>query len=68
MLRLREIREAQEPRLTQAALAYKAGVSERTVRRAEELGTASLESVQRLAAALDCSVDDLFSPDGERVA
>jgi transcriptional regulator with XRE-family HTH domain len=65
MLRIKEFRDAHE--LTQEALAYRAGVSVRTVYRAEHRGTASMQTLQLLARALDVTVDDLF-PEPEGVA
>lgn len=65
MLRLKEIREAQD--LSQERLAQLSGVSWKTVQRSEREGTASMKTLRAFARALGCKVDDLF-PDPEKVA
>ena len=63
MLRLKEVREAQDPPVTQEALARRAGLSVKTVHRAERLGQAHSNTVAALARALGVPIDDLFEPD-----
>jgi len=60
MLRLKELREAQDPRLSQEGLARAAGVSVKTVARAERVGRASTSTLSRLATALNVSIGELF--------
>lgn len=64
MLRLKELREAHDPPLTQAALGYMAGVSARTVYRAETLGQAHSTTLRKLANALGVPVGALFNEEG----
>jgi transcriptional regulator with XRE-family HTH domain len=70
VLRLKEVREAQDPPVSQEALARRAGVSVKTVHRAERLGTAHSETIRALARGLGVPIDDLFEPepDPEKVA
>jgi transcriptional regulator with XRE-family HTH domain len=58
VLQIKELRT--DRRLSQEALAYKAGVSVRTVIRAEARHTASQRTLQLLASALGVSLDALF--------
>jgi transcriptional regulator with XRE-family HTH domain len=60
VLRIRELREAHDPRFSQEDLAYRAGVSVKTVARAERRGTASSKTLWAFAQALDVTVDELF--------
>lgn len=59
MLRVKELREA--AKLTQEALAYKAGVSLGTVQRAERVGRASTETLSKIATALGVPPGELFA-------
>lgn len=63
VLRLRELREQHRPPLTQERLAYAAGVSVKTVARAERLRRASGATLQKLARALGVPIGDLFEPE-----
>jgi transcriptional regulator with XRE-family HTH domain len=65
VLRLKELREAQDPPVSQEALARKAGLSVKTVHRVERLGQAHSDTVAALARALGVPIDDLFKPDPE---
>lgn len=67
MLRIREAREDHKPRLSQEALAYKAGVSVRTIQRAEDLGRANSETLRKIADALGISPGELFRGNGKRI-
>lgn len=67
MLRLKELRADHEPPLTQEELAYRSGVSVRTVIRSEAKGTASMKTLRAFADALEVTVDQLF-PEPEKVA
>lgn len=58
MLRIRYLREAAG--LSQEKLAYAAGVSVGTVRRAENGGGMSERTLRKLAAGLKVEVGDLF--------
>jgi transcriptional regulator with XRE-family HTH domain len=63
--RLREIRRAR--RLTLREVAGKAGISESFLSQIERgRSGASIASLQRIAAALELAVSDLFSPNGTR--
>jgi transcriptional regulator with XRE-family HTH domain len=62
VLRIKELREAHKPWLSQEKLAHKAGLTTKTVRRAELLGRASTETIVALAAALGLEPGDLFAP------
>jgi transcriptional regulator with XRE-family HTH domain len=62
MLRIKELREAHDPRLSQEKLAQRAGIALKTVRRAELLGRASTETILALAEALGLEPGDLFAP------
>lgn len=65
MLQIKVIREREG--FTQEALAQRAGISVRTVWRAETLGTASFGTVVAIARALNVSIEDL-SPNGEKAS
>ena len=63
--RLREIRTAR--RLTLREVADRAGISESFLSQVERGRTgATIASLQRIAAALDLAVSDLFAPDSSR--
>lgn len=66
MLKLKEVREGQRPKMTQEQLAYRANVSLRTVARAEAGQSLNARTLAKLAAALGVPVGALF--DGEDVA
>lgn len=65
MLRLKELREAQVPHLSQEKLAQKAGVSLKTVRRAERTGRAKSTTLEAFAKALKVGISELFAPERE---
>jgi transcriptional regulator with XRE-family HTH domain len=60
VLRIKELRLAHDPPLAQEKLAQLAGISFKTVARAERTGRASSTTLSKLASALGCGIGDLF--------
>jgi DNA-binding XRE family transcriptional regulator len=60
MLRLKELRLAHDPPLVQEKLAALAGVSVKTVARAERTGRVSIPTLHAFARALGVPIADLF--------
>jgi transcriptional regulator with XRE-family HTH domain len=60
VLRIKELRLAHDPPLSQEKLARQADISFKTVARAERTGRASSATLVKLAGALGCGVRDLF--------
>jgi transcriptional regulator with XRE-family HTH domain len=61
VLRLKELRKAHVPPLSQEKLAHLAGVTTVTLRRAERSGKVNIETLHKIAAALGVPVGDLFA-------
>lgn len=60
-LRLKELREAHDPPITQEQLAVRAGVAVRTVTRAEKgTHTTSRDNLKKIARVLGVKLDDLY--------
>jgi transcriptional regulator with XRE-family HTH domain len=67
VLRLKELRKAHKPPLTQEQLAAKAGLTTVTVRRAERKGASNMETLRKIAEALGVETADLFvKPNGRK--
>lgn len=60
MLRIRDLRAAHRPPLSQERLAALAGITVATERRAEKTGDVSMTTLRKLATALGVPVADLF--------
>lgn len=60
-MRIRDLREAHNPPLTQEQLAARAGLTSKTVARIETQGGGKIETLRAIARALDVPLDALYA-------